>query len=658
MKTTHITLALLGLVVACSPDDYSLGGAQYTSDELTPPDAYTITINGNNVDLTSKLRGCTPLWITPTGRSQQQQLTVALPFAGDYEVTLGADTRAGAVYGPAYKFNIPQNDFSLLQDPKWFYLADADYKAGDPMPDAATLASGIKKRWYPLDGDYGVGFASAMMFLSPNAKDNTGDDNPDFRPITFGKDNWAPWDPGFVDWIADQSNPYMDSYMEFAMDATYGCTVKMYRAEDGPRGNTTGTESSGKFNLALGDAEHPNISFSDCQALHLKGFDETCANYSNEIAIVEMTPYHLCLATQRTNNEGHWYLLWNFVSEEVRNTAGACIPKGEAQLINTSAPALPDFKTLATDLFTVEANGVTYVGNQQTFTLDTETPYDWTWWNGSAAAGKWQSVVGGKYNATWAPAAGADAVEDMQFVLDRKADGTYAYAVGSVEGTVKIADGKLVFDKDVTFLTASSSTRNVEVTGREFTVLDCQPGESLTIGLPASTDSKGATNSYLTVLLHYKQISTAPAGPTIVPLSDNFSECMWKEGGSIRTKFVSGFGTADGGLFKDATKVKLKKGQTIKVTFRLKAGALDGLTDLKCDLVDNNLNASWDKYDTATTVPVNTGGETTVTLTNTGTSTVDFYSSSCLQLIINYEKAGGTGDIPTDIFESMSCVIE
>ena len=49
---------------ACSPDDYEMGGAQYTADQLKAPDAYTVDINGNRVTLTSKLVGCTPLWIT------------------------------------------------------------------------------------------------------------------------------------------------------------------------------------------------------------------------------------------------------------------------------------------------------------------------------------------------------------------------------------------------------------------------------------------------------------------------------------------------------------------------------------------------------------------------------------------------------------------
>ena len=152
---------------ACSPNDYEMGGAQYTADQLKAPDAYTVEINGNRVTLTSKLVGCTPLWITPNGRSQEQQLTLNLPFAGDYEVTLGAETRAGAVYGEPYKFTLAQNDFTMLDSPLWFYLADKNYTKGSSFPDEQTLIEGISKKWYPNDKDYGLGCTGPVMYIAP-----------------------------------------------------------------------------------------------------------------------------------------------------------------------------------------------------------------------------------------------------------------------------------------------------------------------------------------------------------------------------------------------------------------------------------------------------------------------------------------------------------
>ena len=99
-----------------------------------------------------------------------------------------------------------------------------------------------------------------------------------------------------------------------------------------------------------------------------------------------------------TNDEGNWYIVWNFVSEEVIETAGECIPKEESGLINKVEPVLPSFDNLQTDLFTTEIEGVSYVGQQMTFNLNTEIPYDWLWWNGSPDVAEWESVTGGSYN--------------------------------------------------------------------------------------------------------------------------------------------------------------------------------------------------------------------------------------------------------------------
>ena len=127
MKLKKIYTMMAGaamMLAACSPDDFGFGAAQYSSDDLKCPDAYTVTIDGNYVTLESKLKGCTPLWVTPNGRSQEQKLTIGLPFAGDYEVTLGAETRSGVVYGDPYQFSIDQNDFAQLSDEIWANLAE------------------------------------------------------------------------------------------------------------------------------------------------------------------------------------------------------------------------------------------------------------------------------------------------------------------------------------------------------------------------------------------------------------------------------------------------------------------------------------------------------------------------------------------------------
>ena len=150
---TLLAALVMFLMASCSPEDFGFGKKTYSAEDLVEGKAYTVTVQGNVVKLESKITDCTPLWITPTGRSQEKSLSVELPFAGDYEVTFGVETPGGIVYGTPYKFTMAQNDFTLLSDNKWFLLADKDYKTGDALPDAATLSAGVSKKWYPCDGD-------------------------------------------------------------------------------------------------------------------------------------------------------------------------------------------------------------------------------------------------------------------------------------------------------------------------------------------------------------------------------------------------------------------------------------------------------------------------------------------------------------------------
>ena len=638
MKLKKIYTMMAGaamMLAACSPDDFGFGAAQYSSDDLKCPDAYTVTIDGNYVTLESKLKGCTPLWVTPNGRSQEQKLTLGLPFAGDYEVTLGAETRAGVVYGDPYQFNIAQNDFAQLSDEIW-----------------ANLAGGVgkSKKWVPCNANYGIGRCSGpVMYGSPDDVKNDGSGSTD---LMFGSANWAPnWDPGFQSWLIPADDPYMSSYMEFGLDAQNGCTANVFRNDA-----NGGTMMNGKFNLNVSDKTHPVISFSDCYSLHNASFDEVCSNYTQDVKIIECTPYLLQIATMRTNSEGPWWIIWNFVSQEVIDTNGECIPKEESGLIQKTEPQLPTFANLTTDLFTTEINGVSYVGSQMTYVINDETPYDWMWWNGSPSVSKWESVTKGDYTTNWAPACG-DEIGDFELVISRASDGTYNYECGDKSGKVTIANGKLTFDDEITILTASNDTRTVTVSGKEFTVLACEPGEAMVIGVPSSKDENGNVDSYLCATLNFKKIETGQSGPTVVPLNNNYGDegISWTENGCIRLALYHSWSSK--GLFKDPAAVKLKKEQTIKVTFKLKPDVMTWTQTPKCTLCDNKIKGVWEPacFDREDAVTVNLTGETTVSLKNTTGATVN-WTEDCLNLSIQFDGYG-EGDY-TQMFESVTCVIE
>lgn len=180
----------------------------------------------------------------------------------------------------------------------------------------------------------------------------------------------------------------------------------------------------------------------------------------------------------------------------------------------------------------------------------------------------------------------------------------------------------------------------------------------MTIGVPSSKDENGNVDSYLCATLNFKKIETGASGPTVVPLNTNYGDegISWVENGCVRLGFHH-YGEGGKGIFKDAASVKLKKNQTIKVTFKLKPGVITWSKTPKCALIDNNIKKTWEPgcFDLEDAVTVNVDGETTVTLTN-NTGATQKFTDTCLDLSIQFDGFG-EGDY-ADMFESVTCVIE
>ena len=324
LKSFFSILAGAALIFsACSPEEYEMGAKTYVSDDLVEGIAYTVTPDANDpntIHLTSLIKGATPLWVTPSGPSQKTTLDLALPFAGEYSVTFGASTPAGPVYGEPYTFKVETNNFAMLEDPIW-----------------ANLAGGVGKsrKWVPIDKNFGIGRCSGpVMYMSHTDVKNDGSNITD---LMIGSANWAPnWDPGIQSWLIPADDPYFQSYITFGLDAVKGCTVELHRvAASGT------TDATGTFNLNVSDPKRPVISFyGGTYSLHNEGFDDVCSNYTNDIKIIECTPYLLQVATMRTNSEGPWWLVWNFISEEAYNDP-SIIPTEDPGLLQ-----LPKYNSL------------------------------------------------------------------------------------------------------------------------------------------------------------------------------------------------------------------------------------------------------------------------------------------------------------------------
>ena len=333
------------------------------------------------------------------------------------------------------------------------------------------------------------------------------------------------------------------------------------------------------------------------------------------------------------------------------------IPKAEQDLIEKIKPQLPTFENIHTDLFTADINGDKYVGSKMTFNLDSENPYDFKWWNGSPDVKAWENVIGGKYNTTWAPALDDKALDGFELTISKKSDGGYAFECGDVDGDVEITENTLTFSKKITVFAVSSDKRTIELKGKKFYILgNSADDQSLTIGIPESKDENGMVNSYLVANLAYKKIATGPVGPTKVAFDNSLIHeegYSWIENGCLRIGFHH-YGETGKGLFKDVKSVKLKKNQTITVTFKIKGGLTWSKTP-KCALIDNNIKTTWEPgcFDLDDAVVVDTnGGETTVSLTN-NTGATQSFTATCLDLSIQMDGygdyGGDTGNIDIEI---------
>ena len=630
-KSIYLAVAALLMLGSCTPDSHSLDSLSLQPSDLTHGSAFSVTVDAQNTvtlkSLLDKSYNC--YWIHPNGRAQGPVATLQLPFAGKYDVTFGVDTRGGVVYGNPYQFEVTTNNMALLADPLYTYL---------------TGGVGKSKKWVPVDKDYGVGQCTGpVMYCNPDDVLNDGSNSTD-----IGINNMKPnWDPGFQSWLIPADDPYMDSYMIFSLDDVNGCSITEYRGEAGTKGSSTGTTSTGKYTLNVSDKNHPTLSFSDTYSMHNVGFDDVCSNYTSNIIITELTPYMLQLATMRTNSEGPWWIIWNFIAADVQDGT-VVIPSGDVNYLNPSTPVLPTISDLKTKIFTTDINGVEYEGAEMTFQVVGDAPYDWMWWNGGSNA--WESVTGGNYGTNWAPKADEDVVTENELTLTKK--GTFTY--GNQAGSYTIDEGKIIFDQEVSFFTVTGDSRTIEVKGTEWQVFKCDPGSELVLGVANGKDTNGNINNYLVANFSYKAVGGGQTGPVNVPFDAAKVNNYIEADKYFRCQLYNPWGGGNDAI--DPANVKLKKDQKINITVKLSGFTFSQTAKMAlCCNRGNEQGWEPDCFGYARAIDVNGDGTYTVSWTNDTGSTVKWDDgTSALTITLQFD---GYATLPDDDYAS-HCTVE
>ena len=77
----------------------------------------------------------------------------------------------------------------------------------------------------------------------------------------------------------------------------------------------------------------------------------------------------------------------------------------------------------------------------------------------------------------------------------------------------------------------------------------CDVTSSFQMGVPATTNDKGAVDSYLCANLNYKPIATGPTGPTEIKVDNSKVQILFGDGNPdrLRLQFYNPWGGGDAG---------------------------------------------------------------------------------------------------------------
>lgn len=366
------------MVTSCSPEEFALGAKAVKSEDLVEGIAYKIehdATNPNIVYLTS-LMGTqyTPLWNHPQGRSQEQKVTLKMPFAGTYKVQFGVETRGGAVYGDTVTFKIDNMYADFVSDEMWTLISGG---AGKEKTwyldlDAAGTSRYFKGPIYFFTKNYtwdNLHYPSGESYLDGNTNESfVWDATKAITPnLTDGAATWY--------WLADfPGNTWICTKADFGtmtFNLKGGANVIVDQDAYG-LGKSTGTY--------MLDTKKHSIKFSGAYPIHDTGRDADMKS-ATELRIISLTKDAMQIIVDPSG------VVYNYISKDYKDawTPGVVVEP---------EPTLPT--GWQTDISQTVSKNIKWV-------LSPVTPFNWANLDGSlmntgwTAADKYDSWTG--YNA-------------------------------------------------------------------------------------------------------------------------------------------------------------------------------------------------------------------------------------------------------------------
>ncbi|EGJ99263.1 hypothetical protein [Dysgonomonas gadei] len=326
LKLLYTLLGLVFLFADCTPDKYEMG-ASISKDELK----YSILQNPedpNMIIMESLNPGFTPTWATPYGQSIRVKDTLYIAFPGTYTFQYGVLSGGGIVEADAMNITITTTNLSYVDDPLW-----------------TALCGGVdnEKTWILDTGKYGLA-SGPMGYADPSA--------------TQEYENFTPnWEPGDVGQTAED----LAATMTFSLKGgPYITTVKP---------NESGGNESGTYFL---NASTHTLTTSNASVIRVASFIDNASNWTSNIKILRLNENQMRLAIMRTNSEGPWYYIFNYVS---KTYADNYVPEDVPD---------PNFNF-------GDQSEILSVTSSKTWVVDTNTPFNWSDLNGNLM-NDWNSI--------------------------------------------------------------------------------------------------------------------------------------------------------------------------------------------------------------------------------------------------------------------------
>lgn len=404
----------MGLFAACTPDSFELGEKDITVDDLVENMAFSITHDSENPNIVY-LKSLLPTsyqvcWEHPQGRSQEREVTLQIPFAGEYTVKFGVQTRSGLVYGNPTTFTVDGFCADFVKDELWTLLSGG---------------VGKSKTWYmDINSE-----KQCKYFIGPLYFYGTDDD---WETVTLGlpgdgTDHWS-WAP---DWASNGSWLFGDTgamdYGSMTFDLIDGANVTVNDLYNG-------TVQKGTY---LIDSENHTMVMTDAGVLHDPGRDAIVTQWGN-VKILSLTEDYMQLGVIRDNdpNEGPCILCYNFISKEYSDN-------WEPEEMPDPEPTLPDgWEDMVSEVAT----------NKIKWTMSTDVPFDWAKLDG----GLLNNFTAGNY-PDWATP--VNDLDKLSITLDSK-EMTYEFAMP--DGTM--ANGTYTLDEKGIY-TFSDNTPSYHIGG-------------------------------------------------------------------------------------------------------------------------------------------------------------------------------------------------